>query len=312
VPQSLVLPWLEAAGGTGQRLTGQRPPACLSESVQIPFKPPYGSYGVHSRGSGGIVTIAVACSATRSDMHLTPGDALKIEQSTHNDYVLQFLHGELNSATASLVRQMLETQLAGQPPAIICDLAGVTAINPEGAAVFASIRHPALGWPGTALVLCGARPAVKAVLTRLQVQHHLPVCDTLGQAVQHALHHPPPLREQLDLGPTPAAADQARAFTAETCTRWKLDQMTGIADVLVNELVTNAVMHAKTPLTVRLELFGELSIAVHDQSPVRPCPLPRRPGQHQHGLELLASLAKAWGCQQEPDGKVVWCALDVL
>jgi hypothetical protein len=66
------------------------------------------------------------------------------------------------------------------------------------------------------------------------------------------------------------------------------------------------------PLTVRLELFGELTIAVYDQSSVRPCPLPRRPGQHQHGLALLASLAKAWGCQQEPDGKVVWCALDVL
>jgi hypothetical protein len=237
---------------------------------------------------------------------------VKIEQSTHTDYVLQFLHGDLDLPAAPLVRRMLETRFAGSPPVIICDLAGVTAITRECAAVFTSACHPASGGPGTALVLCGARPDVSTALTRLQVQRHVRVCDTLGQAVHHALHQPRHRREQLSLAPTPAAADQAKAFTAETCTRWALEKMTGIADVLVNELVTNAVMHAKTPLTVRLELFGELTITVHDQSPVRPRPLPRRPGEHQHGLALVASLAKAWGCQQELGGKVVWCALDVL
>jgi hypothetical protein len=56
--------------------------------------------------------------------------------------------------------------LAEHPPAIICDLAQVEAIDPLCAGVFTSIRHPALGWPGTALVLSGTRPVVADTLLR--------------------------------------------------------------------------------------------------------------------------------------------------
>jgi anti-anti-sigma regulatory factor len=241
------------------------------------------------------------------------GAALKIEQSTHNDYVRLVLHGDLNLVTAPQVRRTLAKQLAEQPPAIICDLTGVTALDPRCASLFSSVRGPASPWPGTTVVLCSARPPVDAVLNRLQVPLHLPVCDTFDEAIQHALDRPPHLRDKLSLAPTPAAAAQARAFTAGTCTRWALQEMAGIAVVLVNELVTNAVTHAKTPLTLRLELFGgQLTIAVQDQSPRPARRLQPVDGHAQHGLTLVASLAKAWGCRQEPGGKVVWCALDVL
>jgi anti-anti-sigma factor len=236
--------------------------------------------------------------------------AVKIEQSTHNDFVLLFLHGDLDLTTVPLVRHTLAKQLAEQPPAIICDLAGVPTLDPLGMAVFASPRHPGLEWPGTRLVLCGARPAVKAVLTRQEVPLYLPVYDTLQDAIHHALHRPPHRRDQLSLPPTPAAVAQARAFAVETCKRWDLAELADSADVVVNELVTNAVVHASTPLTVRLELLGYLTIAVHDHSPAGPRPLQQVAGQREHGLALVVNRAKAWGCRKEQDGKVIWCALD--
>jgi anti-anti-sigma factor len=238
---------------------------------------------------------------------------VKIEQSTHDDYVLLFIHGDLDLSTVPLVRHTLAKQLAEQPPAIICDLTGVPTLHPLCTAVFASPRHAAaaLEWPGTALVLCGARPAVKAVLTRHEMPLYLPVYDTLHQAIQHVLHRPEHLRDQLSLPPAPTAVAQARAFAVETCKRWDLAELADSADVVVNELVTNAVVHANTPLTVRLELLGYLTIAVHDHSPAGPRPLQQVAGQREHGLALVVNLAKAWGCRKELDGKVIWCALDV-
>jgi anti-anti-sigma regulatory factor len=54
--------------------------------------------------------------------------------------------------------------LAEHPTAIICDFGQVETIDPLCAGLFTSLRHPALSWPGTALVLCGVRPAVADTL----------------------------------------------------------------------------------------------------------------------------------------------------
>jgi hypothetical protein len=71
------------------------------------------------------------------------------------------------------LQRVILKQLAEHPPAIICDLGQVEAIDPLCAGVFTSIRHPALGWPGTALVLCRTRPAVANTLLRRGVARHL-------------------------------------------------------------------------------------------------------------------------------------------
>ena len=88
------------------------------------------------------------------------------------------------------------------------------AIDPRCAGVFTAIRHPALGWPGTALVLCAVQPQVAATLLQLGVSHHLTFYPSLDQALANARARPPRLRERLPLGPVPTAARASRAVCA--------------------------------------------------------------------------------------------------
>jgi anti-anti-sigma regulatory factor len=85
--------------------------------------------------------------------------AMRIQRSTQQGRLVLTLAGRLDPATPQVQRAILK-QLASPPPAIIRGLGQVEAIDPRCAGVFTSIRHPAFGWPGTALVLCGTRPAV--------------------------------------------------------------------------------------------------------------------------------------------------------
>lgn len=107
----------------------------------------------------------------------------------------------------------------------------------------------------------------------------------------------------------------ARAFVQEVCNYWEpalLD--TTVVDraiLLANELVTNAVVHARTDLRLRLELRGDwLHIAVRDGGPRLLRVLeadPDAPGGR--GLWLVERLARAWGVRPHPGGGVVWCTL---
>ena len=86
------------------------------------------------------------------------------------------------------------------------------------------------------------------------------------------------------------------------------------AVLVANELVTNAVAHARTEIRLRLELRGDrLHIAVRDGSPgllrlVAPDPQ----AEGGRGLWLIEQLARSWGVNRHPDGgKVVWCVLSL-
>jgi anti-anti-sigma factor len=239
---------------------------------------------------------------------------VRIELSTRDTFVVLTLVGQLDLAAAPQVQRVLLKQLAEQPPAIICDLAGVEEIDPLCVGVFTSVRHPSIGWAGTNLVLSGARPAVTRILARRRVSSVLPVYDSLEDALRHARALPPRPRERVALQPVPAAAAAARSFVRECCDRWGLDGLTEDATLLANELVTNAVVHARTPLQLRLELRGwRLYLAVHDQDPRLVRLLAAEdPGERMHGLSIVDHLATVWGVRQDPGGgKVVWCAIDL-
>jgi anti-sigma regulatory factor (Ser/Thr protein kinase) len=85
------------------------------------------------------------------------------------------------------------------------------------------------------------------------------------------------------------------------------------AVLLAAELVTNAVVHARTELQLRVELRGELlHLAVRDGSPrlLRLVTIPDPEAEGGRGLWLVEQLARAWGVNRHPDGgKVVWCTL---
>ena len=92
---------------------------------------------------------------------------------------------------------------------------------------------------------------------------------------------------------------------------WGLESMRELAVLLTSELVTNAVVHARTP--VRLTVYHDtvLTVEVADGSPVLPAPSPISPDDDRgRGLTLVAKLADRWGARPEGTGKVVWFVLE--
>ena len=81
------------------------------------------------------------------------------------------------------------------------------------------------------------------------------------------------------------------------------------AILLVDELVTNAVVHAGGTLEVRARLDGSgLRVEVMDSSPA--LPQLRQPDIGGRGLRIVSSIARAWGVNVvEGHGKAVWFEL---
>jgi anti-anti-sigma factor len=237
---------------------------------------------------------------------------MRIQQSSRRGYVVLTLAGHLDLAAAPQLQRAILKQLAEHPPAIICDLSQVEAIDPVCAGVFISLRHPALGWPGTALVLCGTRRAVADALIGSGVARRLAMYPSLDQALANARARPPRLSEGLPLGPVPTAAAAGRAFVLEVCGRWGLEELAGSAALLASELVTNAVVHARTAMELRVELRGRwLQVAVHDQDPNLDWVLAAKEGTDRGlGLGIVDRVASSWGVRQDKaGGKTVWCTL---
>lgn len=81
------------------------------------------------------------------------------------------------------------------------------------------------------------------------------------------------------------------------------------ARLLVTEIVTNAVLHALTPMILTVEVSADVvRIEVGDGSDVPPRLRAFSPvAATGRGLRLLESLAVQWGVRAEPSGgKVVW------
>ncbi|HZD67664.1 MAG TPA: ATP-binding protein [Actinomycetes bacterium] len=237
---------------------------------------------------------------------------MRIEQSDRNGHVVLTLVGRLELTAAARILGALIKHLDQQPPAIICDLAGVEAIDPVCGGVFTSLRHPALGWPGTVLAVCGARPAVAAVLTQHWTREPVSLYPTLDDAIAQARVQPPRLRKKLTLRPG-AAASAAGAFVRDLFAHWELDTMAEPVALLANELVSNAVAHARTRVELRVELCGpRLQVAVHDPDPQLVEMLTAKDaGECGLGLSMVSRVAKAWGVRQDPaGGRIVWCTLD--
>lgn len=119
--------------------------------------------------------------------------------------------------------------------------------------------------------------------------------------------------EGCTLPPDPASVPAARRFAGSVLAAWELHDAAWTCLLLVSELTTNAVIHARTEFTVELHRVAErLRVCVVDASPLAPAV--RRYGGDAttgRGLRLLESVATAWGVEPEGAGKSVWFELDI-
>lgn len=242
---------------------------------------------------------------------------MEIQHSMRDGCLVVALTGRIDLFSVSQIQRTLTKDLGQQPFALICDLSGVQDLDPVCARIFSTVaNHPTNRWPVTSFLLCAARPPVAEILGRLRVPHFLPLYATLEEALDAAVDRPPYLRDELLLAPTPTAAASARVFISNLLGYWQLAlpdrTVLDSAVLLANELVTNAVVHARTDLRLRLELRGDwLHIAVRDGSPRLLRLVSAHPeDEGGRGLWLVERLARAWGAHAHPDGgKVVWCTL---
>ncbi|MFJ5046679.1 SpoIIE family protein phosphatase [Streptomyces sp. NPDC088719] len=104
---------------------------------------------------------------------------------------------------------------------------------------------------------------------------------------------------------TPATA---RVLVRDRLQGWGLDEDTVEAtELIVSELVTNAVRYGTPPLRLRLLLDSTLTCEVHDGSTASPhLRHARTVDEGGRGLFIVSRLASHWGARHGPDGKVLW------
>lgn len=108
------------------------------------------------------------------------------------------------------------------------------------------------------------------------------------------------------------AAGDARREVRELLGQQHSGEITTDAELVVSELVANAVLHGAGQVTLDLRLLPEgVRIAVADEGSGTPTPV-RAGIEHQHGrgVALVELLADSWGVAELPTGgKEVWCVL---
>jgi serine phosphatase RsbU (regulator of sigma subunit)/anti-sigma regulatory factor (Ser/Thr protein kinase) len=115
------------------------------------------------------------------------------------------------------------------------------------------------------------------------------------------------------LEPRPQTAERARRLTRRTLRRWGLESMLESTELMVSEVVTNAVRYASRPITLRLLRTDVLRCEVGDDSPKVPRVRHARPSDEGgRGLFLVDRLAGHWGAIRLSTGKVVWFEQQIL
>jgi PAS domain S-box-containing protein len=116
-----------------------------------------------------------------------------------------------------------------------------------------------------------------------------------------------------DLPPNPAVVAQARHLTAEQLAAWGLEEAAFMTELVVSELVTNAIRHAEPPIQLRLIHERGLICEVSDGSSTAPhLRRARTYDEGGRGLLLVAQLTDRWGTRHTSGGKTIWAELTQL
>ncbi|MEU6980815.1 MULTISPECIES: ATP-binding SpoIIE family protein phosphatase [unclassified Streptomyces] len=112
------------------------------------------------------------------------------------------------------------------------------------------------------------------------------------------------------LEPEDAAPGRARRLARRALERWGLEELSDSVELLISEVVTNAVRYAERPVTLRLLRTDVLRCEVGDDSPQLPRQRRARDtDEGGRGLFLVNRLARRWGATRLSGGKVVWFEL---
>jgi anti-sigma regulatory factor (Ser/Thr protein kinase) len=112
-----------------------------------------------------------------------------------------------------------------------------------------------------------------------------------------------------EFAPETRSVRAARRFVLDTPAAASVDA--AVLELLLSEVASNAVLHARTTFAVTIfELDDGVRVEIEDgdtRLPHRSEPDPTR--ITGRGMHIVSSLAREWGAEPAPDGKIVWFEL---
>ncbi|MFE4969503.1 SpoIIE family protein phosphatase [Streptomyces sp. NPDC056660] len=110
----------------------------------------------------------------------------------------------------------------------------------------------------------------------------------------------------------PAAVADVRARAARQVVAWGYDELAMTTELIVSELVTNAIRYAAPPIRLKLLRDSRLTCEVADASSTAPrLRHARSMDEGGRGLFLVAQLAHRWGARYTGEGKIIWAEQEI-
>jgi anti-anti-sigma regulatory factor/anti-sigma regulatory factor (Ser/Thr protein kinase) len=235
-------------------------------------------------------------------------------EHTHPVAVLR-AHGVLDADTAVDFRVAMMELLTEQPPGLVIDVADLAVTDDIALTVLVAVARDSERWPGTRLAVGGAAADFAESANRMGVTRNMVVCPDYRGAEMELNRLPVPPRRYVRLEPDRFAPGLAREAVHEFCQNHRVRRGADAAQLIASELVTNAVVHAGTPIGMTLRLMApDLHIAVRDRADgaVRITGDGDPGSVHTgRGLMLVEALASRWGSFHPNNGKVVWATVRI-
>jgi len=218
------------------------------------------------------------------------------------------VRGRLDLA-ARAVRAELE-RLLRERRRVVADVSGAAADHGGAVHLFLDAVENAGGWPEVALVLAAPDATLAALLTGSRVAHYVPVHPDVATAIARVDERPELVRAWWHFDVDARAPRIARAHVRRVCADWDVGvEVCEAAQIVVTELVTNAVEHAGSKSVVEVErVDGAFRIGVrdYDTTELGEVTLPPPQATRGRGLAMVAAVSRAWGVRTHPDGKTIW------
>ncbi|SFD26782.1 ATP-binding SpoIIE family protein phosphatase [Streptomyces aidingensis] len=144
----------------------------------------------------------------------------------------------------------------------------------------------------------------RRVLADLQ---HQPRLDDLALLLARVQEVPEGSTAAWELPADPSLVADIRSLVSARLTDWGLAELAFATELIVSELVTNAIRYAGGPVGIRLIRDQRLICEVSDPSQTQPhLRRARLSDEGGRGLFLVAQLAHRWGSRYTPTGKTIW------
>ena len=177
--------------------------------------------------------------------------------------------------------------------------------------------------PDTSVLVCAPTAVFDALLRRVpakRIRRYPRLADALRDLDPHFI--PDGVRRvHARLAPTPEAASSARQLLRQSCKRWGIEEALEDGQLVISELVANAVEHARTDIDITISHHRrKLRIAVADRDPAAPGFAQRVSSARLdrgalsvrgRGLALVARSVTGCGVIKGSDGKVVWATVAI-